>query len=87
MLLLIKKISDVPNIVVEWEVALVFEVNLVNNMTGWVVDIGATRHICSNNELFLNYEEVTNEENVYLGNFDIARVTRKRKVLLKLTSS
>ena len=43
MLLLINKRSDVPNIVVEWEVALVFEVNLVNNMIGCVVDIGATR--------------------------------------------
>ena len=59
--------------------------NLVNNMIGCVVDIGATRRICSNNELFLNYEEVTNEENVYLGDSGTARVTRNGKVLLKLT--
>lgn len=56
-------------------------------MTGCVVDIGATRHICSNNKLFLNYEEVINEENAYLEDSDTARVTEKRKVLLKLTSS
>lgn len=56
-------------------------------MTGWVVDIRATRHICSNNELFFNYEEVTNKENIYLGDSGTARVTRKGKVPLKLTSN
>ena len=59
---------------------------LVNNITNWVVDIGATRHICLSKELFLNYEEVIDEENVYLGDSGTARVARKGKVLLKFTS-
>uniref|UniRef100_A0A2N9HRF5 Uncharacterized protein n=1 Tax=Fagus sylvatica TaxID=28930 RepID=A0A2N9HRF5_FAGSY len=66
--------------------AVVSKVNLVNNMTEWVVDTGATRHICSSKELFLNYEEATDGENVYLGDARTARVAGKGKVLLKLTS-
>ena len=77
---------DVPNIVLESEAALVLEMKFVNNMIDWVVDTGATRHICSSEELFINYEEVTDEENVYLGGSGTARVARTGKVLLKLTS-
>ena len=86
MFLLINKMYDVPKIVLESKAALVSEMKLVNNITDWVVDTRATRHICFNNELFLNYEEVINEENVYLGDSSIARVARKGKVLLKFTS-
>ena len=49
---------DVPNIVLKSKVALVLEMNLVNNITDCVVDIGAPRHIFFNKELFLNYEKV-----------------------------
>ena len=50
------------------------------------MDIGATRHICLSKELFLNYEKVIDEENVYLGDSGTARVAGKGKVLLKFTS-
>lgn len=66
--------------------AVVSEVNLVNNMIEWVVDTGATRHICSNKEMFLDYEEVIDGESVYLGDARTASVAGKGKVLLKLTS-
>ena len=46
-----------------------------------------TRHICSNMELFLNNEEVTDEENIYLGESSSTRVAGKGNVILKLTSS
>ena len=59
---------------------------LVNNITDWVVDTGATRHICFSKELFLNYEEVIDEENVYLEDYGTTRVARRGKVLLKFTS-
>ena len=85
LFLLINKMYDVPNIVLEYEIALVLKMKLVNNITNWVVDTRATRHICSSKELFLNYEEVTNEENVYLGDSGTARVAEKGKVLLKFT--
>lgn len=66
--------------------AVVSEANLVNNMIEWVVDTGATRHICSNKEMFLDYEEVIDGESVYLGDARTACVAGKGKVLLKLTS-
>ena len=77
---------DVPNIVLEPEAALVSKMKLVNNITDWVEDIGATRHICFSKELFFNYEEVIDEENVYLGDSGTARVVGKGKVVLKFTS-
>ena len=46
-----------------------------------------TRHICSNMELFRNNEEVTDEENIYLGESSFTRVAGKGNVILKLTSS
>ncbi|KAK9993145.1 hypothetical protein SO802_022848 [Lithocarpus litseifolius] len=63
-----------------------FGMKLVNNITDWVVNIGATRHICFSKELFLNYEEVIDEENVYLGDSGTARVAGKGRLLLKFTS-
>ena len=84
MFLLINKMYDVPNIILEYEAALVSEMKLVNNIIDWVVDTGATRHICSSKDLFLNYEEVTDEDN-FIWEIGTARVARKEKVLLKFT--
>ncbi|KAL6314351.1 hypothetical protein AAG906_021061 [Vitis piasezkii] len=48
---------------------------MVTNMKDWVVDSGATRHICGNRSAFTSYTTVKEgDEQV------------KRKVLLKLTS-
>ena len=58
---------------------VVSEVNLVNNMIEWVVDTGASRHICSNKEMFLDYEKVIDGESVYLGD---ARVPNMRRNLV-----
>ena len=38
MFLLINKMYDISNIVLEFEAALVSEMELVNNITDWVVD-------------------------------------------------
>ena len=46
MFLLIDKLYDVHNIVLESEATLVSEMKLVNNITDWVVDTRATRHVC-----------------------------------------
>ena len=86
LFLLINKMYDVPNIVFKSEVAFVSEMKLVNNITDWVVDTRATRHICFSKELFLYYEEVIDEENVYLEDYGTTRVARRGKVLLKFTS-
>ncbi|CAH9093617.1 unnamed protein product [Cuscuta epithymum] len=48
--------------------AVVTEVNLVgSNSKEWFVDTGATRHICSNRELFTTFEP-SNGEKVWMGN-------------------
>jgi hypothetical protein len=67
--------------------AVVSQVNMVTNMTKWVVDSGATRHICANRDAFSSYSYVGDDEaQVYLGDSRTAAVNGKGKVLLKLTS-
>lgn len=68
-------------------VAVVSQVNLVTNVSKWVVDSGATRHICANRNVFTSYTSVGDgEEQVYLGDSRTTPVLGKGKVLLKLTS-
>ena len=57
MFLLINKMYDVPNIVLESEAALVSEMKLVNNIIDWVVDTGATRTFASARSYFLIMRE------------------------------
>ena len=68
-------------------VAIVSQVNMVTNIKEWVVDSGATRHICANKESFSTYTVVEDgKEVVYLGDSRTAKVLGKGKVLLKLNS-
>jgi len=61
-------------------------VNVVTNVNKWVVDSGATRHICANKSMFTSYTTMGDgEEQVYLGDWRITLVQGKEKVLLKLT--
>ena len=36
-------------------VAVISQVNVVTNVNKWVVDSGATRHICANKSMFTSY--------------------------------
>ena len=64
-----------------------FEVRMVTNRKGWIVDSGATRHICGNISAFTSYTTVKEgEEQVFMGNLRSSSVIGKWKVLLKLTS-
>ena len=68
-------------------VAVVSQVNLVRNVSKWVVDSRATRHICANGNVFTSDTSVGDgEEQVYLGESRTTPVLGKGKVLLKLTS-
>jgi len=68
-------------------VAVISQVNLMTNVSKWVVDSGATRHICANISAFTSYTSVGDrEEHVYLGDSRTTPVLGKRKVPLKLTS-
>jgi len=67
--------------------AVVSQVNLVTNVSKWVVDSGVTRHICSNINAFSAYSNVGDgEEQVYLSDSRTTSILGKGKVLLKLTS-
>ncbi|KAF3628742.1 hypothetical protein FXO38_28084 [Capsicum annuum] len=54
--------------------ALVVKTNLVSNKTEWMLDTGDLRHFCVNKELFHDFEESTNDECIYMGNFITAEV-------------
>nr|XP_009771083.1 PREDICTED: uncharacterized protein LOC104221671 [Nicotiana sylvestris]XP_016443499.1 PREDICTED: uncharacterized protein LOC107768859 [Nicotiana tabacum] len=63
------------------------QVNIVAHAKEWVIDYGATRHICANREAFSSYTPVEDDrEVVYLGDSSTTKVLDKGKVLLKLTS-
>ena len=60
---------------------------MVTNMKDWIVDSGATRHICGNRSAFTSYTTVKEgEEQVFMGDLRSSLVIGKGKVLLKLTS-
>ncbi|KAK4400305.1 Retrovirus-related Pol polyprotein from transposon TNT 1-94 [Sesamum angolense] len=52
----------------------------------WILDTGASKHLCANKDLFQEFHEASEGERVFMGNSATARVMGKRKVLLKLTS-
>jgi hypothetical protein len=59
---------------------VVSQVNMVTNVNKWVVDSGATRHICANKDDFTSYIVVGDgEELVYLGDSRTAPVSKKGK--------
>ena len=66
---------------------VISQANMVTNPKNWVVNSGATRHICANKDAFTSYTPVVDDEKVvYLGDSHTAQVLGKGKVMLKLTS-
>ena len=58
---------------------------MITNMKDWIVESGATRHICGNRSAFTTYTMVKEgEEQVFMGDSRLSLVIGKRKVLLKL---
>ena len=78
-----KLFENAPNISFS---AVVSEVNLVGNTKEWWVDIGATRHICSDKKMFSSYEAINDGEQLFMGNSSTFKVEGKGKVILKMTS-
>ncbi|KAL5769220.1 hypothetical protein ACOSP7_015780 [Xanthoceras sorbifolium] len=67
-------------------VAIVSETNMVTNNKCWWIDTGATKHICTDRNIFADYQEINNEGKLYIDNDSMANVIGKGKVLLKFTS-
>ncbi|XP_031405663.1 uncharacterized protein LOC116214393 [Punica granatum] len=64
---------------------VISEVNLIgSNPKEWWLDIGATRHVCSNRDLFTILESVTGER-IYMGNSTHSALEGQGKVVLKMT--
>ena len=66
-------------------IAAVVEVNL-ENKTEWILDTGASRHFCTNIDIFHDYDDTADGEHVFMGNSATTGVIGKGKVILKLTS-
>ena len=63
------------------------KVSMVTNMEDWVVDFGATRHICGNRSAFTSYTTIKEgDEQVFMGDSRSTPMIGKWKVLFKLTS-
>ncbi|KAL0282450.1 UNVERIFIED_CONTAM: hypothetical protein Sradi_7261100 [Sesamum radiatum] len=65
--------------------AVVFEANLVDNPREWWIDIGATRHICSNKEMFSTYTPI-NGKKLFMKNSATSNIVGLGNVVLKMTS-
>ncbi|PKI75353.1 hypothetical protein CRG98_004237 [Punica granatum] len=62
------------------------KVNLIgSNPKEWWLNIGATRHVCSNRDMFTMLEPVTGER-IYMENSAHSAIEGQGKVILKMTS-
>ncbi|XP_063942810.1 uncharacterized protein LOC135150440 [Daucus carota subsp. sativus] len=67
--------------------ATVSEVNLVgSNPREWWIDTGATRHVCSDKEIFSSLKAFDAGEKLYMGNSATSTIEREGTVILKMTS-
>ena len=67
--------------------AVISEVNLVgSNPKQWWVDTGATRHVCSERNMFTTYHENVNGEQIFMRNSATSKVAGHGKIILKMTS-
>lgn len=78
--------KEQANMIEEDIICMVTEVNLMENNSDWWFDSGATVHVCNNRALFKTYEEITDGQEVQMGNHNRAKVSGKGKVELNFTS-
>ena len=65
---------------------VVSKANLVgSNPREWWIDIGATRHVCSNKNMFTSFEPVDSGEKLFMGNSATSEIQGQGKVILKMT--
>ncbi|PHT50518.1 Auxin-induced protein [Capsicum baccatum] len=59
--------------------AMFTECNLVGNPREWWMDLGATRHVCANKELFSSFALAQAEEMLYMANSALLRWRKQEK--------
>ncbi|XXG88060.1 hypothetical protein AAC387_Pa12g0325 [Persea americana] len=64
---------------------MVSEVNLVGNTRKWWVDTRATRHVCSNKEMFLTYHASIREQ-LFMGNSATSKAEGQGQVILNASN-
>ena len=65
--------------------AVVSEVNLIgSNPKEWWIDTGATRHVCSDKNMFASFDPIG--EKLFMGNSATSDIRGQGKVILKMTS-
>ena len=67
-------------------VAVVTEVNMVSVEKRWWIDTGAIRHICSDKNMFYEYNKVADGEKLFMGNATSSKVEGNGIVKMKFTS-
>lgn len=59
---------------------------MVSYKSEWIVDTGATKHFCSDKDLFVDFSNASDGEHVFMGNSSSSEVLGKGNVFLKLNS-
>ncbi|XP_074306309.1 uncharacterized protein LOC141641552 [Silene latifolia] len=72
-----KKYAEANAVTDDIIAAVVVEANLVGNVAEWVLDTGASRHLCADKGLFTEFEEVADGECVFMGNSSSASIKGK----------
>ncbi|KAL0423532.1 UNVERIFIED_CONTAM: hypothetical protein Sradi_0888000 [Sesamum radiatum] len=82
-------VSEVRSVPIDWgelnHFVVVFEANLVDNPREWWIDTGATRHICSENKMFLTYTPI-NRRKLFMENSATSNIVGLGNIVLKMTS-
>ncbi|CAA0822366.1 Unknown protein, partial [Striga hermonthica] len=80
---LVAEHDPMPGELIDFDMStVVFEDNMVDNPREWYIDIGATRHVCSDKELFSDYTP-SNGRKLHMGNSSTSEVARVGTVVLK----
>ena len=66
-------------------VAVISEVNILEDVDDWWINSGATRHVCNDKSFFNTYESVDDGTILYMGNSSTATIKGKGKVDLEFT--
>ncbi|KAH9726106.1 hypothetical protein KPL70_008133 [Citrus sinensis] len=80
---LLKKQKEVSNTNL---VAMIFEINVLEDDNAWWIDSGATKHVCKDRSLFKSYKAMDDGSVLYMGNSSTAIVKGKGNVQLEFTS-